>query len=215
MSLPLSTSRVSKAVTLQASRDVLDRAELLCLKWNRRLCRRASLQSATDKGSSSICVWNLPVGGKILFQCLMGPRRGIHFLVPSCSGKCVKISLMSCSSSQEPKGDPREFRHLQKWWLGSRNVTASDRDCGGKVTLQQLCWACQEGPNPSAPRQFLSWPCSPSAPRAPPHCRARGAGMSLAWGKHYSSTTSSPLCYQHYSHTEYNTWHCTSCWGGN
>jgi len=42
-----------------------------------------------------------------------------------------------------------------------------------------------------------------------------GAEKALALCKHCSATTKTLMCYQHYSHPESETLHCTSYWAEN
>lgn len=131
----------------------------------------------------------------------MGPRSCI--LVSSCSRKCVKITWASCLSSQKPKGDPRELKHLQKQWSGPGMALPLT----GTLMAKSFTAAAMLGLSRPQPQHSQTSSCPG---HAPPQLlmlllmgRARETGMSLTWGKHCSATTTSSLCYQHYSHTEH------------
>lgn len=110
----------------------------------------------------------------------------MHFLVSSCSKKCVKITRVSWSSSQKPRGDCREVKHLLKQWSGPGMALPLP----GPLVAAAAMLGLSRRPQPRHP-QNRSCPG-----HAPPQLlvllligTARETGMSLTWGKRYSATT--------------------------
>lgn len=125
-------------------------------------------------------------------------------MVSSCSKKCVEITRMSCSSSQKPKGDPREIKHLLKQWLGPGMALPLTGPLVAKSHAAAAMLDLSRRPQPRC-SQTSSHPGL-----VPPLLlmlllthRERETETSSTWGKHYSATTTPSMCHQHYPHAEY------------